>query len=942
MESTGPSPREWAALVFLAALCGAFWIAGRAPRPSGRTPPAEDLFERAVDFSDLPEIRLTIAPGDIRALNAGIPADLACSREIRQKSVPVAEVSLDGKKLSGKFSVRYRGFCHQHWGHAQKSLKLQADSGKPLYGYQTLNLNALNSDPFLYEAWATALLRRAGGIAARVGFAKLWINGRYNGIRELSENLDADLLSAQALPKGAIYRERSHAGLGGPRSGKPDLKSLWKKNSMKRDSWEDLEALDAEIAEAVRAGGRARLERVSLDDYLTYNAIISITATTHLNDHNIPMYRPKRETRFRPIGYDFDSPNQARHARIVPEIQSPYAAMNWLSQLLWADRDTRLALHRLTAAMIERFGDTGESYDPLFNEFSEAIAGDLAAGRTHDALTPAPRDPRALRAANTLGETLRRRAAFLKREYLHPLARVEPGWREQSRFQAAVEGAGLYELRISGPASCSPGQSVRIRSHLGDWRTAIDCASGTASASPVEIERNDIRPPAPDEKNYFKRNSAGVVLIDVDNPGRLPLDSLAIRSLQTGTAVPVEENWPFRIRTTETGAALIGRPRIPYRKDFAASKGDGYFLARLPDQSAFTYDPSAGRVEFNERVPGPLRSDEYGPVLCWRIDGRTACHEFHPGYDLAERPDPSPASAIGERVLEAERFRSCRVLTVEAGDWRVPAPIEGGPDCTVSFAAGARLRFERRAWMRLTGETRFPETGDPVRFEPVKDLWAGLILEPKDAPCRVVNAFFRRSAEFRRKGERYTGALSLRPGGRLCVVRGVRFEDILGDDAINIRSGELRLSSSSFARVRDGVDMDGASGTLEDLRIESPADDGVDLGDASPVLIRRLFVSGAGDKGISVGPDSAVRVEDSRIERANAGITVRERASAALDGVVFTGNETAIAVSRSADAGANDVEGRLSGNAVFRGNKLDFAREGKPENPPPGLNVLSD
>ena len=54
----------------------------------------------------------------------------------------------------------------------------------------------------------------AGGIASRSSLVRLVVNGQYDGLRYLTENLDREMLRAQGLPKGSLYREITWAHLG--------------------------------------------------------------------------------------------------------------------------------------------------------------------------------------------------------------------------------------------------------------------------------------------------------------------------------------------------------------------------------------------------------------------------------------------------------------------------------------------------------------------------------------------------------------------------------------------------------------------------------------------------------------------------------------------------------------------------------------------------------
>ena len=188
---------------------------------------------------------IDVNPEFISSMDSAIPAE-KCSK-VRHKKVPVNNISINGKDISGKSWIRYRGFCDTHWRTKQKSIKV--DLGSDYNGYSKLNLNAIETDKILFEVWAGQLLSESSGIASRVSFAEVFINGNYDGVRFLVENIDSDLLSNFQLDKGEIYREITWAYMGhGPSKYNTDidfkpyrnidsLKEYWKKNSRKNKPW---------------------------------------------------------------------------------------------------------------------------------------------------------------------------------------------------------------------------------------------------------------------------------------------------------------------------------------------------------------------------------------------------------------------------------------------------------------------------------------------------------------------------------------------------------------------------------------------------------------------------------------------------------------------------------------------------------------------------------
>ncbi|MFC1679549.1 CotH kinase family protein, partial [Elusimicrobiota bacterium] len=473
--------------------------AGRPPADSGKRTAASFLRSAPKNgwyafppLASLPEFRISVEPEFLRALDAALPDNETC-KKVRYKKVPVKKLQLNGLVLEGPHSLRYRGFCRGHWGWRQKSLKLQAPKEHRISGYRTVNLNAMTSDPFLFEAWTGLLLYRSGGVASRTGLARVYVNGEYDGLRQIGENIDQDLLREQGLSKGALYRERTHAGMGDQHSGNRDLKEKWKKNSLKKSDWRDLEQLNDSVFDSVHKRADSFKSFVNLRHYVNYSAVITITGTMHLNNHNIPLYRPRQDSKFIPVGYDFGENLQGAWVDRHPAVQVPYAAMNWLSQLFWADRVLRRDIHARTAELLAGFPDMVEWYDDILQAAEPQLARDIAAGLILDDPDARIGSLRSYRVRNSVRRRIRARTAFLRRAYLDPIARITPGWKSFPRSQMAIEGAGLYRLRFEAHDSpCREGASIKVRVHQGSWRDAVVCMGGKLETKDLIAERNDL------------------------------------------------------------------------------------------------------------------------------------------------------------------------------------------------------------------------------------------------------------------------------------------------------------------------------------------------------------------------------------------------------------------------------------------------------------------
>ncbi|MBN4049509.1 hypothetical protein JYT86_00460 [bacterium AH-315-N03] len=190
--------REGALVVGLAALALAL-----LPGARGR----EARLAFGEELPSLPTVELEIDEDRLAALEAGRPRGVRCARP-RGADVAVRSVRVNGRVLAGSFRARYRGLCREHWGGAWPSLTIESEDRGRILGRRSLDLNSIESDAELYDAWVGRMAFLIHAPATRTAFLHLSINGRDAGTRVVVENLDDELLDTQGLRRGAIFRER--------------------------------------------------------------------------------------------------------------------------------------------------------------------------------------------------------------------------------------------------------------------------------------------------------------------------------------------------------------------------------------------------------------------------------------------------------------------------------------------------------------------------------------------------------------------------------------------------------------------------------------------------------------------------------------------------------------------------------------------------------------
>jgi hypothetical protein len=119
------------------------------------------------------------------------------------------------------------------------------------------------------------------------------------------------------------------------------------------------------------------------------------------------------------------------------------------------------------------------------------------------------------------------------------------------------------------------------------------------------------------------------------------------------------------------------------------------------------------------------------------------------------------------------------------------------------------------------------------------------------------------------------------------IIENCTFEYNLCEDAINLVQSNFTFSNSSVRNTySDGLDSDFCSGTILNSTFKSTGNDCIDLS-GSIVDIKGCTVTNAGDKGISGGENSFVKVDDTKINKAKTAIASKDLSTVTVNSVIL-------------------------------------------------------
>ncbi|HIH10112.1 MAG TPA: hypothetical protein HA254_05600 [Candidatus Diapherotrites archaeon] len=142
----------------------------------------------------------------------------------------------------------------------------------------------------------------------------------------------------------------------------------------------------------------------------------------------------------------------------------------------------------------------------------------------------------------------------------------------------------------------------------------------------------------------------------------------------------------------------------------------------------------------------------------------------------------------------------------------------------------------------------------------------------------------------------YTGMISIYNGNAV-IDHSVFSDNRNYDDLLNAKRGSIRIRNSQFFNsFSDAIDLDIVEhGEISSSIFRNLGGDAIDLSTTNP-LIFDVNISGAGDKGISIGEKSSPQIRNAYIEDANVGIAIKDRSDPRIYGVIIRNTKLGAAV----------------------------------------------
>ncbi len=214
-----------AMLLFVTAILPACKAMGRADvQVSGVYPVVQDSWEdnpsfiQSAPFFDdtrILDIHFSMSPSAYKSIlkaryKEGREQVYALATEMRIGDMVVSNVGLRGRGQTSfyKLNVKLSFDSPLLYDDTDQALPFPANKDRLVWGVAKLNLRASANDPtLLREQMATRVFQEARAYSSRMGFARVYVNGKYWGLYNTVEQMDEHFLEARFKKKsGQLYK----------------------------------------------------------------------------------------------------------------------------------------------------------------------------------------------------------------------------------------------------------------------------------------------------------------------------------------------------------------------------------------------------------------------------------------------------------------------------------------------------------------------------------------------------------------------------------------------------------------------------------------------------------------------------------------------------------------------------------------------------------------
>jgi hypothetical protein len=227
-----------------------------------------------------------------------------------------------------------------------------------------------------------------------------------------------------------------------------------------------------------------------------------------------------------------------------------------------------------------------------------------------------------------------------------------------------------------------------------------------------------------------------------------------------------------------------------------------------------------------------------------------------------------------------------QTVVIEAGDWSVDGDLVIPEKYELVILPGTTLRFDDQA-IFLLGNKIFAKGTEnaPIIFTSKKANWGGMVVLSAPGQSKMENIIIENTSVINREGWILTGGVTFYESP--VEIASAQFRNHAGEDALNLIHSDYTMQFTKFDNsFADALDTDFSDGVISNCSFSNIGGDAVDIS-GSQLTIEDSKIMLITDKGVSVGENSVVILNNISIDTANIGVASKDLSSVTINGITM-------------------------------------------------------
>ena len=235
---------------------------------------------------------------------------------------------------------------------------------------------------------------------------------------------------------------------------------------------------------------------------------------------------------------------------------------------------------------------------------------------------------------------------------------------------------------------------------------------------------------------------------------------------------------------------------------------------------------------------------------------------------------PGPSDLSRFPFLEIDQAE--KEILIRRGAWQLTEDLVFPAGFTVTCTEGTSIDLVNSSALVSRSPLVFTGSGAaPVLVHSSDETGQGVIVLGVEERSTLSGVVFRGLGSPSRAGWNIPGAVTFYESP--VTIDSCRFEDSRSEDALNILRAPFHVEHSTFARIgADAIDGDFCPDSMVvDSEFSDVTNDAIDVS-GSRIVVRRVEVRRAGDKGLSAGENSEVEVDGLLVEDSEIAVASKD------------------------------------------------------------------